>query len=119
MDRLMWLHFFSAPLQLLPEHGSPNPVALVGTDPRSHVHREKPRIVAWWIKQARDAMARGLPALALRIGRELHWVDCEPYHEVALELLTGAYEQLGRHAFAEIVRVHYRHRDLGSVDVLV
>ena len=60
---------------------------------------------------------RGEPAFALALGRELHWLDAEPYRDAALELLTIAYDALDFDAHAKTVRVHDAHRDLKTVDV--
>lgn len=84
---------------------------------RQQVWREQPARVKKWIDSARRDCADGRPAAALTFGLDLHWLDAEEYRETARELLVMAYEKLGRHAHAATVRVHYAHRDLGSVAV--
>ena len=69
------------------------------------------------IELARAELRAGKPAFALVVGRELHWRDADDTRAAALELLCGAYEALGRHALAEIAKVHHAHRDLRSVSV--
>jgi hypothetical protein len=69
------------------------------------------------VDEARRELAAGKPAYALVVGRELHWFDDDDTRADSLELLTRAYEALGRHALAEIARVHHAHRDLESVAV--
>jgi hypothetical protein len=66
---------------------------------------------------ARTELAEGKPAFALVVGRELHWMDDDATRELGLELLTRAYEALGRDALADIARVHHENRDLRSVTV--
>ena len=77
-------------------------------------------LVSKWIENARKALAARNPYPALVLGRDLHarW-DKEEFQPIALELMTGAYEMLGRTSLAEIARVHHEHRDLKSVDVYV
>jgi hypothetical protein len=69
------------------------------------------------VTTAKRELARGKPAFALVLGRELHWCDDDETREVSLELLVDAYRALGRDALAEIARVHHAHRDLKSVDI--
>ncbi len=71
-----------------------------------------------WIAEAAAELAAGRPAFALTVGRELHWLDADPYRGDALDLLAGAYRALGRDALAGIAEVHAAHRDLPSVAVL-
>lgn len=75
------------------------------------------KILREWIDEARDELARGKPAFAYILGRELHWFDGDAHRAVAAELLIGAYRALGRDALAEIARVHTDKRDLASVGV--
>lgn len=67
-------------------------------------------------RRIREAL--GSPVQALALGRELHWMDQDAYRDEAGALLIWAYEALGRHALADIIRVHLENRDLPSVDVL-
>ena len=73
---------------------------------------------AGWIADAERELAAGLPAYALAVGGELHWLDRDEYRRAGLDLLVGAYRALGRDALAEIAEVHATHRDLPRVDVL-
>lgn len=66
---------------------------------------------------ARTELAEDKPAFALVMGRELHWHDSDEHRELALELLTRAYEALDRDALADITRAHHENRDLRSVTV--
>jgi len=84
---------------------------------RARAYRSDPALVQRSIDEARAALAEGEPAFALVLGRELFWSDQDATREAALELLTRAYESLGRHGLSEIARVHHRHRDLASVEV--
>ncbi len=117
--------------------GTPRPAILGGFgpalpegsgDPRGGYERYEERYQAFrarspqageWIADAERELAAGLPAYALVLGRELHWLDAAELREDALRLLTGAYRALGRDALAEIAAVHYANRDLRSVEVLV
>ncbi|WP_344620460.1 hypothetical protein [Dactylosporangium salmoneum] len=74
-----------------------------------------PLVVAY---EAGAELEAGLPAYALVVGRELHWLDSDEHRADATRLLTGAYRAPGRDALAGIVEVHHAHRDLPSVDVL-
>lgn len=71
-----------------------------------------------WIADARHELAAGLPAYALAIGMELHWLDLDEYRAAGRDLLIGAYRVLGRDALAEIAAVHADWRDLADVEVL-
>lgn len=75
------------------------------------------KILREWIDEARDELARGKPAFAYILGRELHWFDGDAHRAVGAELLIAAYRALGRDALAEIARVHTEKRDLPSVGV--
>ncbi|MEQ1501562.1 MAG: ADP-ribosylation family protein [Myxococcota bacterium] len=99
---------------LPPGSGDPRPAA---EHARYAAYRAEAPDVLGWIAEARAELAAGQPAFALVLGRELHWLDADPYRAASLELLTGAYEALGRHALAEIARVHHANRDLGDVGV--
>jgi hypothetical protein len=84
---------------------------------RSAIYDANPAALAKLIEQARAELSAGEPAFALTLGRELHWLDERIHQPTALELLTSAYEALGRHALADIARVHHAHRDLPFVSV--
>jgi len=86
---------------------------------RHEAYRSQPGRVQKWIASARRECAEGRPAAALTFGLDLHWVDAEATREAARELLVAAYEALGRRAHAETIKVHYVHRDLGSVGVFL
>lgn len=88
-------------------------------DAREVEYRKKrtPKIVREWIAEAREELAKGKPAFAYTLGRELHWLDSDRYRKESAELLVAAYEAMGRHALAEITRVHVANRDLPSVGV--
>jgi hypothetical protein len=84
---------------------------------RVDVYRNDPDSVRGWMVEAREALQAGAPALALALGRELHWFDHDRYREEAGALLLAAYEALGRAAHAGILRAHLTHRDERSVGV--
>jgi hypothetical protein len=88
-------------------------------DHRSDAYRDESRReeVLAWIAKAKEELAGGQPAYALTLGRELHWLDSDDYRTQPLDLLTSAYEALGRPALAAIARVHHQHRDLATVGV--
>lgn len=88
-------------------------------DERLKAWREQPARVKKWIASAKRDCAEGKPAAALTFGLDLHWVDDDEHRKDALELMVMAYEKLGRKAHAETVKVHYAHRDLGSVGVFL
>lgn len=73
---------------------------------------------ARWIADAERELAAGLPAYALAVGGELHWLDRDEHRRAGRELLVGAYRALGREALAGIAEVHAAYRDLPHVDVL-
>lgn len=79
--------------------------------------RPRSKILSEWIMEAREELAKGRPAFAYTLGRELHWFDSDKHRKVGEELLIAAYEALGRGALADIARAHYKHRDLPSVGV--
>lgn len=72
------------------------------------------------VAEARTRCTAGDPAEALVFGRDLHWASGgDSVREAhAHELLVMAYRALDRPALADIADVHYRYRDLPSVDVL-
>ncbi|MDT9689934.1 hypothetical protein Q5762_16610 [Streptomyces sp. P9(2023)] len=76
------------------------------------------------VRAARDEALRraaaGDPAEALALGRDLHWASYgrTEHEQHAHELLTLAYQALGRPALAEIAAAHHRHRALPDVNVL-
>jgi hypothetical protein len=98
------------------EHGDPR-AGHAQVERRVAAYRSSSEEVGEWIAAARVELADGKPAFALVLGQELHWFDADEWRETGLELLVDAYEALGRHALAEIARVHHRHRDLASVGV--
>lgn len=72
-----------------------------------------------WATTALAEAAAGRPAYALSLGAEMHWRDRPEWQDTARDLLESGYRAAGRDALAEIVRVHYIHRDLPDVGVLV
>ena len=70
-----------------------------------------------WIGEARQELTAGRSAYAHALGLYLHWADSDALRDAAGQLLLNAYEALGFRAFAEILKVHLLHRDLGSVGV--
>lgn len=86
---------------------------------RAKAWRTQPARVRRWLDSAKRDCAEGRPAAALTFGLDLHWLDADEYRGDALTLLVMAYERLGRRAHAETIRVHYAHRDLRSVSVLL
>jgi hypothetical protein len=84
---------------------------------RAELYRKDPAKVRRWMADARAALQSGEPAMALALGRELHWFDHDAYREDAGALLLAAYEALGRTAHAGILQAHLAHRDERSVDV--
>ncbi|MFO0618530.1 MAG: DUF2228 domain-containing protein [Polyangiaceae bacterium] len=103
---------------LLPNAGDPR-WGYDAYDRRATAYREDASATAAIVAEARQELAAGKPAFALVVGRELHWRDQKETNPIALELLVGAYEALGRRALAEITRVHHANRDLQSVSVFV
>jgi len=86
-------------------------------DSRHELYRKGREAAAPLFAEARAELAAGRPALAMVVGRELHWCDSEELEAECLELLGGAYRATGRDALAAILEVHHRHRDLASVGV--
>lgn len=64
------------------------------------------------------ALERGEPAFAYALGLYLHWLVNDDLRVESAALLGDAYRVPGFAAFAEILDVHVRYRDLGSVGVL-
>jgi len=65
--------------------------------------------ISQWVDDARAALARDEPGLALLLGRDLHWhwsTDRPHYQQWAHELLVAAHRQLGNPALAAIADVH-------------
>lgn len=89
------------------------------THQRLEAWRKMPARVRKWIDSAKRDCAAGKPAAALTFGLDIHWLDSDDYRKDGEELLLMAYEKLGRHAHAETLKVHYKHRDLGSVGVFL
>src|SRR5262249_49352111 len=87
--------------------------------PRKDAFRSDPESARSIIAEAAAELAAGLPAYALTVGTELHWLDGDQYRSAGLDLLSGAYRALGRDALAEIAEVHAANRDPRSVEVLV
>jgi hypothetical protein len=85
---------------------------------RADAYRNDPKAVHEWMAQARAQLEAGQPAMALALGRELHWFDHDRYRDQAGALLVSAYEALGRTAHAGILRAHLALRDERSVDAL-
>lgn len=101
---------------LPPDSGDPRSTQ---ADQRLAGFRTVSPVANGWIADAQRELAAGLPAYALAIGIELHWLDGDEYREVGRDLLVGAYRTLGRDALAEIATIHAAHRGLPTVDVLV
>ncbi|MCP4131804.1 MAG: HPF1 family protein [bacterium] len=101
---------------LPPDSGDPR-CSSKESESRYKAYDKRSPEVQEWIKEARAELDQGKPAFALVLGRELHWFDCDDYREISFELLVGAYRKLGRDALAEIAEVHFKNRDLSSVDV--
>ena len=87
-------------------------IDLPDRDARLRAYQEESADVETWIARARSELQAGRPALALVLGRELHWLDHAPWREVSGELLIGGFRGFGRDALAEVVRMHHAHRDL-------
>lgn len=89
------------------------------THKRLTIWRNDSKQARTWIESAKKECAKGKPAAALTYGLDLLWVDAEEHRKEGEELLLMAYEKLGRHAFAEIVKLHFAFRDLSSVGVFL
>jgi hypothetical protein len=70
------------------------------------------------VEKASAACERGSPAVALGLGRSLWYWGGDEWSGPAHRLLRQAYEALGRPRLAQVLDVHYEHRDLPNVDVL-
>ena len=106
----------SPPLALRPGAGeAPAHVPGFGVSPTDPSVEQLTR----WIEEARAEIAAGRPAYAHALGLYLHWLDGDELRDAAGKLLLDAYEALGFHVFAEILKVHLLHRDLRSVEVFV
>ena len=86
---------------------------------RLEAWRKMPARVRKWIDSAKRDCAAGKPAAALTFGLDIHWLGADEYRKEGEELLLMAYEKLGRRTHAETLKVHYKHRDLGSVCVFL
>jgi hypothetical protein len=84
---------------------------------RADAYRSRSPKVDKWVAEARAELQRGKPAFALTLGRELHWLDQAETRALSLELMTAAWEALGRPLLAEIARVHHQHRDMQVASV--
>lgn len=85
---------------------------ILGCHAAPEVHRAPAHL-----EEARREITAGRPAYAHALGLYLHWADRDGLRAAAGQLLLEAYEALGFHAFAGILKVHLIHRDLGSVGV--
>lgn len=97
--------------------GAALPADLPDRDARWEAYKSNSAVVGDWIARARSELAAGKPALALYLGRELHWVQPPSWRAEETELLVEGLRGFGRDALAEIARVHHAHRDLRNVDV--
>lgn len=70
------------------------------------------------VEEARQALHDGVPATALKLGKDLWAVGGERHTEYAYQLLDAAYAALGRSVLREVLREHRAHRDLSVVDIL-
>lgn len=104
----------SPALALAPDAGQP-PAHVVSYQGTAEGGEPATRLA--WIAEARRALEDGRPAYAHALGLYLHWLDADDLREAAGALLLDAYTAQGFHAFAEILRIHLRHRDLPSVGV--
>ncbi len=84
---------------------------------RLDTYRNDPATARQWISRALDDLAKGEPMRALFLARELHWSDHDGLRDEAADLGIRAYEAIGRHPLAEVLRVHVKHRDLTSVHI--
>jgi hypothetical protein len=84
---------------------------------RLDTYRKDPATARGWISRALEDLARGEPMRALFLARELHWSDHDDLRDEAADLGIRAYEAIGRHPLAEVLRVHVAHRDLTSVHI--
>jgi hypothetical protein len=70
------------------------------------------------VAEAWQALREGFPATALKLGKDLWTIGGEPRRSYARQLLEAAYGVLGRSTLQDVLRAHYRHHDLPSVDIL-
>lgn len=70
------------------------------------------------VEEARQALADGFPATALKLGKELWATGRRRKMGHAAELLDAAYAALGRATLRRVLQTHLAHRDLPSVDIL-
>ena len=70
------------------------------------------------VQHALDDCADGKPGLALGLGRSLWYWGRESESQAAHDLLQAAYIELKRPLLAQIVDIHFQHRDLPHVDLL-
>jgi hypothetical protein len=70
------------------------------------------------VEEARQALRDGFPGTALKLGKDLWALTGARRTAYAVELLTAAYEALGRDVLLSILQTHRAHRDLPSVDIL-
>ncbi|AKT35950.1 uncharacterized protein CMC5_000620 [Chondromyces crocatus] len=70
-----------------------------------------------YISEARRGLVSGKSAFALVLGRELLFLGDDATRSATLQLLTDAYERMGRKALAAITRVVHAHRDAEVLDV--
>jgi hypothetical protein len=70
------------------------------------------------VAEARQALADGYPATALKVGKDLWTLEGKRRQVYAFELLDAAYAALRRPILQNILRVHHAHRQLPSVDIL-
>lgn len=71
------------------------------------------------IAEAAQALQSGQPGRALQIARTV-WImeRTSAQHPDAAEVCARAYEAMGRETLASVCRVHAKHRDMRSVDIL-
>lgn len=70
------------------------------------------------VEEARQALADGFPATALKLGKELWATGRRRKLGYAAELLDAAYAALGRDTLRRVLQTHLANRDLSSVDIL-
>jgi hypothetical protein len=69
-------------------------------------------------EEARQALADGFSATALKLGKELWPFGDKARAEAAAQLLDAAYEALGRQTLRRVLQIHLANRELPSVDIL-
>jgi hypothetical protein len=70
------------------------------------------------VEEARQAVREGFPGTALKLGKDLWALTGARRTAYAVELLTMAYEALGRDVLRHILKTHQANRNLPSVDIL-